>query len=104
MARVVLRRQGMMVSGIRRLYGVPRRKERMKTQKTTGRRGVSRRDFFRGAGAGLLASDLSTARSLASDVRPRASRVRFTPRGELAQISPNLYVLHDSCNVYVVRE
>jgi glyoxylase-like metal-dependent hydrolase (beta-lactamase superfamily II) len=29
--------------------------------------------------------------------------VRFVPREGLTQISPNLYVLHDTCNVYVLK-
>jgi glyoxylase-like metal-dependent hydrolase (beta-lactamase superfamily II) len=34
----------------------------------------------------------------ASDAAPR-----FTPAGELSQLSPNLFALHDTCNVYVIK-
>ena len=29
--------------------------------------------------------------------------LHFTPQGGLTQISPNLYVLRDTCNVYVLK-
>jgi glyoxylase-like metal-dependent hydrolase (beta-lactamase superfamily II) len=32
------------------------------------------------------------------------SRVQFTPEGGLTQISPNLYLLRDTCNVYVIKD
>ena len=89
----------------------------MKKPKSSKHAGVSRRDFFRNAGAGLLATGVShTSNSLsasslaASDApgkaspAPAAPPVRFTPKGGLTQISPNLYVLHDTCNVYVLKD
>jgi glyoxylase-like metal-dependent hydrolase (beta-lactamase superfamily II) len=65
---------------------------------------VSRRDFFKSAGAGLIASERA-------DVPPRtvlataaSSPVAFIPSTGLTEISPNLYVLRDTCNVYVLKD
>jgi glyoxylase-like metal-dependent hydrolase (beta-lactamase superfamily II) len=71
----------------------------MKRQKTLKNSGVNRRDFFKSAGAGLIASQLATGATTAAAQAP----VRFTPRGALTQISPNLYLLRDTCNVYVLK-
>jgi glyoxylase-like metal-dependent hydrolase (beta-lactamase superfamily II) len=80
----------------------------MKRPKIPKRNGVSRRDFFRSAGAGLMASEIAAAPAAkgvprGASVRPTPP-VRFKPAGGLAQISPNLYVLRDSCNVYVLKD
>src|SRR5579859_4378685 len=70
-----------------------------------GARGrVSRRGFFKTAGAGLLASEIASAAPSATLPGAPASSVRFAPAGGLTQISPNLYVLRDSCNVYVLKD
>ena len=64
---------------------------------------VSRRDFFKGAGVGLLASQAASV-SVAQERPPAAqSLVRFVPREGLTQVSPSLYVLRDTCNVYVLK-
>ena len=76
----------------------------MKRQKGKGRRGVSRRDFFKSAGAGLIASELAAAPSGVAAASPAESPVTFAPSAGLTQISPNLYVLRDTCNVYVLKD
>ena len=62
---------------------------------------VSRRDFFKSAGAGLIASELVAAAP--ADQVPQ-SAVAFAPDAGLTQISPNLYCLRDTCNVYVLKD
>jgi glyoxylase-like metal-dependent hydrolase (beta-lactamase superfamily II) len=64
---------------------------------------VNRRDFFKSAGAGLLASGLPANVSSAKGAAAPESTMRFAPRGGLTQISPNLYLLRDTCNVYVLK-
>jgi len=71
------------------------------SQKRTGRSGVSRRGFFKTAGAGVIASKLAAPGVVALAA---GSPVRFVPGSALTQISPNLYVLRDTCNVYVLRD
>ena len=77
----------------------------MKKRKTSGKLGVSRRDFLRNAGAGLMAAELAGA-SPGKQQKPASppAPVHFTPQGGLIQISPNLYVLRDTCNVYVLKD
>jgi len=75
----------------------------MKKQKLEEKDGVNRRDFFRSAGAGLLASKLAAQpAAMEASTAPEVA-ARFMPSGGLSQISPNLYVLRDTCNVYVLR-
>ncbi|MGA3166799.1 MAG: MBL fold metallo-hydrolase [Terriglobia bacterium] len=76
----------------------------MKNPKRAARRGVSRRDFFKNAGAGLLASELAATTAAARAAVSTGPAVLFTPSGGLTQISPNLYVLRDTCNVYVLKD
>src|SRR5579863_4510880 len=76
----------------------------MKKRKAAGGIGVSRRDFFKSAGAGLLASEMVPASSGQLAAKNKPSPLRFQPGGALTQISPNLCVLRDSCNVYVLRD
>jgi glyoxylase-like metal-dependent hydrolase (beta-lactamase superfamily II) len=75
----------------------------MKKQKPSKQAGVNRRDFFKSAGAGLMASGLVSSVSPAAASPPAQAPVRFTPGGSLVQISPNLYWLRDTCNVYVLK-
>ncbi|MBI4166692.1 MAG: MBL fold metallo-hydrolase [Acidobacteria bacterium] len=75
----------------------------MKTKRASKQSGVNRRDFFRSAGAGFLASGIPTATDARGGV-PADSAVRFAPTGGLTQISPNLYLLRDTCNVYVLKD
>ncbi|MFB3920732.1 MAG: MBL fold metallo-hydrolase [Terriglobia bacterium] len=76
-------------------------------KKRTGKKGegFNRRDFFRSAGAGLLAPGLAAGMPQASSApSPKGTiRMGFVPHGGLRQISPNLYVLQDTCNVYVLK-
>src|SRR5437879_3613747 len=75
----------------------------MKKQKTAKHGRVSRRDFFKGAGAGLLASEFA-ASPTGGAARPGMSPGRFTPGSGLTALSPNVYVLRDACNVYVLKD
>jgi glyoxylase-like metal-dependent hydrolase (beta-lactamase superfamily II) len=63
---------------------------------------VNRRSFFKSAGAGLLASKLAVS-SPGPDAELPERGAAFTPKGSLEQISPNLYLLRDTCNVYVLK-
>jgi glyoxylase-like metal-dependent hydrolase (beta-lactamase superfamily II) len=76
----------------------------MKKRKFPLNSGVTRRDFLRNTGAGLMAAELAGASS-ATAQKPAllAPPVYFTPQGGLTLISPNLYVLRDTCNVYVLK-
>ncbi|HUU12499.1 MAG TPA: MBL fold metallo-hydrolase [Terriglobia bacterium] len=74
----------------------------MKKPRASKNPSVNRRAFFKSAGAGLLAAGLATETSRGSPTSE--SPARFTPSAGLAQISPNLYVLDDTCNVYVLKD
>jgi len=76
----------------------------MKKRKTSGKLSVSRRDFLRNAGAGLMAAELAGASPGSQKPMASPAPVRFKPQGTLTQISPNLYVLRDTCNVYVLKD
>ncbi|MBZ5561177.1 MAG: MBL fold metallo-hydrolase [Acidobacteriia bacterium] len=76
----------------------------MKRRQSLQKLGVNRRDFFKSAGAGILASGLATPASGSAPNADSAGPVRFKPSGGLTQISPNLYVLPDTCNVYVLKD
>jgi glyoxylase-like metal-dependent hydrolase (beta-lactamase superfamily II) len=75
----------------------------MKKSKTSAKRGVSRRAFLQNAGAGLMAAELASGKQKALPA-PLPAPAQFTPAGGLTQISPNLYVLRDTCNVYVLKD
>ncbi len=78
----------------------------MQKLKTLRRTDVSRRAFLQNASVGLVAAELaggSASLPMASASAIPAS-VQFTPQGGLTQISPHLYLLRDTCNVYVVKE
>lgn len=62
---------------------------------------VSRRDFFKSAGAGLLATGVAPGAT--DDAAAAAAPVRFSPAGGLERLSPNLFLLRDTCNVYVLK-
>jgi glyoxylase-like metal-dependent hydrolase (beta-lactamase superfamily II) len=66
--------------------------------------GVTRRDFLRSAGAGLVAAELGSNSTARADGGQGASAVHFTPAGGLVQLSPNLYWLRDTCDVYVLKD
>jgi len=75
----------------------------MKKPRVSKNSGVNRRDFFKSAGAGILASGLATEPLRGSGASPEAA-ARFTPAGGLTQILPNLFMLRDTCNVYVLKD
>jgi len=75
----------------------------MRRLKTLPQHGVTRRDFLRNAGAGLVAGELAGGSPGVARPAP-AAPVRFTPQGGLTQVSPNLYLLRDTCNVYVLKD
>ncbi|HEX9185885.1 MAG TPA: MBL fold metallo-hydrolase, partial [Vicinamibacteria bacterium] len=75
----------------------------MKSDDHSDPHGVDRRDFFRTAGAGLLASGLPAGDAGAASPSLGARPARFAPGGGLTRISPHLYVLRDTCNVYVLK-
>ena len=76
----------------------------MRRHKTSDELGVTRRDFLKNAGAGLVAAELAGASPAKAKAGPAAAPVHFTPQGGLTQISPNLYLLRDTCNVYVLKD
>jgi len=65
--------------------------------------GVSRRNFLRTAGAGLLAAQAGETKAAAEASAAEESSVRFAPHEGLMRISSNLYLLRDTCNVYVLK-
>jgi glyoxylase-like metal-dependent hydrolase (beta-lactamase superfamily II) len=67
------------------------------------RDGVRRRGLLKATGAGLLASGI-TSRAFPETLSSATdSVVHFAPEGGLTQVSPNLYLLRDTCNVYVLK-
>ena len=76
----------------------------MKSDKSSHELGVTRRDFLRNAGAGLVAADLGGASPAKAKAGPAAAPVHFTPPGGLTQISSNLYWLRDTCDVYLLAQ
>ena len=64
---------------------------------------VTRRSFLRTAGAGLLAPKVARANPTSVSSPSSDTPVRYVPSGGLTQISPNLFVLRDTCNVYVLK-
>ena len=76
----------------------------MKRLKTSPQHGVTRRDFLRNAGAGLVAGELAGVPPGIARPAPAAATVHFMPQGGLTQVSPNLYLLRDTCNVYVLKD
>jgi glyoxylase-like metal-dependent hydrolase (beta-lactamase superfamily II) len=76
----------------------------MRGHQTSHALGVTRRDFLKKAGTGLVAAELAGASPGSAKPAPAAAAVHFTPQAGLTQISPNLYVLRDTCNVYVLKD
>jgi glyoxylase-like metal-dependent hydrolase (beta-lactamase superfamily II) len=76
----------------------------MKRHNTADELGVTRRDFLKNAGAGLVAAELAGASPAKAEAKPAATPVRFAPPSGLTQISSHLYVLRDTCNVYVLKD
>jgi glyoxylase-like metal-dependent hydrolase (beta-lactamase superfamily II) len=63
--------------------------------------GFNRREFIKSAG--VIAGSLSAAAQATAGAAAHRPPVRFVPREGLTQISPNLYLLRDTCNVYVLK-
>lgn len=61
---------------------------------------VSRRNFFRGTGAGIAAAQITGAELEAT---PRLEHNSFQPNSKPEQLSTNLFLLEDTCNVYLIR-
>jgi glyoxylase-like metal-dependent hydrolase (beta-lactamase superfamily II) len=64
---------------------------------------TSRRRFL-GTVGGTAAATTVTPRARAEAPRPARRRTPFSPKGEIRRISENLFLLEDTCNVYVVRD
>jgi glyoxylase-like metal-dependent hydrolase (beta-lactamase superfamily II) len=75
----------------------------MKKRKSSIQAAVSRREFMKTAGAGVLASQAGVASLAKATASGSSSTVHFAPTRGLTQISPNLYMLRDTCNVYVLK-
>jgi glyoxylase-like metal-dependent hydrolase (beta-lactamase superfamily II) len=75
----------------------------MKLHRASSKAHLSRRDFFKGAGAGLLVPGIAGRSSMAASFAVPENPVHFAPEGGLTQVSPNLYLLRDTCNVYVLK-
>lgn len=75
----------------------------MGKRRSSSKGSFDRRDFFKSAGAALLASELTGASPTPAVPAPVESGVRFAPSGGLTQISANLHLLRDTCNVYVLK-
>jgi hypothetical protein len=73
----------------------------MLREQTRAGRPVTRRDFLRNTGAGLAAASASPG---VTKTTPAVTAPRFTPPGGLTQISPNLYLFRDTCNVNVLKD
>src|SRR5580704_3380642 len=76
----------------------------MRQDKASGELGVTRRDFLKNAGTGLVAAELVGASPAKASPASVAPPVHFAPPGGLTRISSNLYVLRDTCNVYVLKD
>lgn len=72
-------------------------------QKPVSQNSVDRRHFLKSAGVTLLASELTAASPSPMLPSDSVSTVEFGPNGKLVQISTNLYLLRDTCNVYVLK-
>ncbi|MBZ5543263.1 MAG: MBL fold metallo-hydrolase [Acidobacteriia bacterium] len=73
----------------------------MKRQAPRKAAGFNRREFIKSAG--VIAGGLSAATRGGADTSAHPSPVRFAPQAGLTQVSANLYLLRDTCNVYVLK-
>lgn len=76
----------------------------MGRRKISTRGRVNRREFFKSAGAGLVTAELAAAAPAGINSTTPQSSVRFLPSGGLTRLTPNLYLLRDTCNVYAVKD
>src|SRR6266849_9146887 len=65
---------------------------------------VTRRRFLKTVGAGLLAPKVAGANPAGAAPSSSDPPVHFSPSGGLTRISPNLFLLRDTCNVYVLKD
>src|SRR5947208_9723597 len=64
----------------------------------------SRRGFLKTVGAAAASPAVAPAARGADDRPKHQRRTSFAPASELKKLSENLYVLEDTCNVYLVRD
>jgi hypothetical protein len=66
---------------------------------------TSRRGFIKtlGAAAASPAVAPGVTKAVEADKTPQR-RTSFVPAGELKKLSENLYLLEDTCNVYLIRD
>jgi glyoxylase-like metal-dependent hydrolase (beta-lactamase superfamily II) len=76
----------------------------MKNRRQATTHDVSRRSFLKTAGASLLAAKAGEAEAASEGLVAAKSSGRFAPREGLSQVSRNLYLLRDTCNVYVLKD
>jgi glyoxylase-like metal-dependent hydrolase (beta-lactamase superfamily II) len=66
---------------------------------------TSRRDFLMTAGAAAATPATASADAITPETGPRGQRrTSFFPNSRLKKLSDNLYLLEDTCNVYLVRD
>jgi glyoxylase-like metal-dependent hydrolase (beta-lactamase superfamily II) len=67
---------------------------------------TSRRGFIKSLGATAAAAQATTpALTGGAAIEPKGlRRTSFVPTGELKRLSENLYLLEDTCNVYLIRD
>ena len=75
----------------------------MKRQDDTSHGDLTRRDFFKTAGTGLMASRFDTILPAREAAAQSESVAQTAPASRLQRISPNLYLLRDTCNVYLLK-
>ena len=68
-------------------------------------RGTSRRSFLKTVGAAAAVPQAGTASTAQSGIARRAgSRSAFAPAGGIKKLSESLFLLEDTCNVYLLRD
>src|ERR1017187_10005816 len=75
----------------------------MKGHDETNHADLTRRDFIKTAGTGLIASRLDNPLPAREATTPSESVAQLAPSSRLQRISPNLYLLRDTCNVYLLK-
>ncbi len=65
---------------------------------------VGRRSFLKTAGAALLAPKVAQASAAGAFGSSPAIPIRYVPSSGLTQVTPHLYVLRDTCNVYILKK
>ncbi|MFB3924255.1 MAG: MBL fold metallo-hydrolase [Terriglobia bacterium] len=65
---------------------------------------MTRRDFIKGTGGGLVTPVTLALPSSLEQPGHTEHPVHFLPQAGLSQLSPNLFLLRDTCNVYVLKD